>query len=177
MLDSPQPTVFQDVDLSDNARFLTDMVNFANYFSGSSMVVDYATLREKSEEDALNAILRLSQQERVLPAETTVDHLRRLVTVCKQHVRLFQAYQPQPCDLSAHLIRPQDTSMLTEATGQSHDEDFGWGSLVDLHTHQVPGHHFTMLTGDNAKTLASTLGNLLSNHEFSHAYPDERTVS
>jgi myxalamid-type polyketide synthase MxaB len=166
MLDSPQPSVFQDVDLSDNARFLTDMVNFANYFSGTSMKVDYLALREKSEEDALAMVLQMAQRERVLPPETTIDYLRRLITVCKQHVRLLQAYRPKPCDLAVHLIRPEDTSMLTEATGQRHDDDFGWGPLVDLHTHQVPGHHFTMLTGENAKALASTVGNLLSDPEF-----------
>ena len=90
MLDSPQPSVFRDVDLSDNARFLTDMVNFANYFSGTSMKVDYLALREKSEEDALAMVMRMARQERVLPPETTVDYLRRLVTVCKQHVRVLQ---------------------------------------------------------------------------------------
>ncbi len=161
LLDAPQPTVFENVDLDDNARFLTDLVDFANYFAGSSMLVGYDELRELSEDEALARILRLSKEQRVLSPDANVEYLRRLVNVCKQHARVFQSYQPKPIQMTAHLIRPEDDTMLTEATGQTHDADFGWSRLVNLQMHQVPGHHFTMMTGEGAKALANKVAELL----------------
>lgn len=161
MLDAPQPTVFEHVDLSDNARFLTDLVDFANYFAGSSMEIKYEELRELSEHEALARILRLSKEQRVLSPDANIAYLRRLVNVCKQHVRLFQAYEPQAIDAMAHLIRPEDDTMLTEATRQTHDDDFGWSRLVNLQLHEVPGHHFTMMTGDESQILATKISELL----------------
>ena len=63
--------------------------------------------------------------------------------------------------MPVQLVRPEDTGMLTEASGQSHAEDLGWGSLVRLQTHVVPGHHFTMMTGPNAATLADKVDQLI----------------
>ena len=51
--------------------------------------------------------------------------------------------------------------MLTEASGQSQAEDLGWGSLVQLQSHVVPGHHFTMMTGPNAAKLAEKVDQML----------------
>ncbi len=161
MVDTPMPDVFKDVDLSDDARFLVDLVEFANYFAGTSMEISYKDLRAQNAEQAISKVLRLAIEHGVLPPKTTHEFLDRLIAVCKQHVEILQTYQPPPCAMPVQLLRPEDTGMLSEATGQSHADDLGWGSLVQLHTHRVPGHHFTMMTGPNAASLAAKLDELL----------------
>ncbi len=44
MVDTPLPAVFKNVDLCDDARFLVDLVEFANYFAGTSMEISYEAL-------------------------------------------------------------------------------------------------------------------------------------
>jgi myxalamid-type polyketide synthase MxaB len=161
LVDSPMPAVFEKVDLGDNAKFLVDLVEFANYFAGTSMEICYETLRQQSEEEAISNVLHLAVEHGVLPAKTKHEYLQRLVDVCKRHVEILQAYQPPPSEMSVQLLRPEDTGMLSEATGQSHDDDLGWGSLVQLQMHQVPGHHFTMMTSPNVSTLADKIDQLL----------------
>ncbi len=103
-------------------------------------------LREQKRGRGDLARAKLAIEHGVLPATTTQEYLHRLINVCKQHVEILQNYQPPPCDMPVQLLRPEDTGMLTEATGQSHADDLGWGALVQLQTHRVPGHHFTMMT-------------------------------
>ena len=69
-------------------------------------------------------------------------------------------------DLPVHLLRPEDTGILSEATRQSHADDLGWGALVKLRSDQVPGHHFTMMTGPNAVLLARKIETLLREPAF-----------
>jgi myxalamid-type polyketide synthase MxaB len=161
MVDTPLPAVFENVDLQDDAKFLVDLVEFTNYFAGTSMEISYQTLREKSETEAISSVLNLAMAHGVLPANTTQEYLHRLINVCKQHVEILQGYWPPPSDLTVQLLLPEDTSMLSEATGQSHADDLGWGDLVQLQRHQVPGHHFTMMTGDNAVVLGETIDDIL----------------
>jgi myxalamid-type polyketide synthase MxaB len=114
-------------------------------------------------------VLRLAIEHGVLPPKTTHEFLDRLINVCKQHVEILQTYQPPPCAMPVQLLRPEDTGMLTEATGQSHADDLGWGSLVQLQTHRVPGHHFTMMTGPNAASLAAKLDELFGEVDSRHS--------
>jgi myxalamid-type polyketide synthase MxaB len=118
-------------------------------------------LRQQNEEEAISHVLTLAIKHGVLSSNTTQEYLHRLINVCKQHVQILQAYQPPPCEMPVQLLRPEDTGMLTEATGRSHADDLGWGALVQLQTHRVPGHHFTMMTGTNAASLAAKLDELL----------------
>jgi myxalamid-type polyketide synthase MxaB len=162
MIDTPLPAVFEQVDLGDDAKFLVDLVEFANYFAGTSMEIRYEALKGKSEQEAISNVLALAIEHGVLPANTTHESLHRLIEVCKQHVRILQSYWPPKSDLRVHLLRPEDTSMLTEATRQSHAEDLGWSQFVPLQRIEVPGHHFTMMTGSNAASLAKTIDELLA---------------
>lgn len=165
MVDTPLPAVFENVDLGDNAKFLVDLVEFANYFAGTSMEISYDVLHRQTEQQALAGVLELAIEHGVLPAKTTHDYLQRLINVCKQHVRILQSYEPQRSDMVVQMIRPEDTGMLSEATGQSHADDLGWGEIVPLQMHHVPGHHFTMMTGDNAVGLAEKIDQLLRLNE------------
>jgi thioesterase domain-containing protein/acyl carrier protein len=161
MVDTPLPSVFEKVDLNDNAKFLVDLIEFANYFAGTTMEVTYPDLRNQSENDALDCVLKLAIEHNVLPAQTTPAHLKRLVDVCRWHVGFLQSYIPPALDFAAHLIRPEDTSILSEAARQQHTDDFGWGQLVDLRMQRVSGHHFTMMTGHNAGAIAKVIDDLL----------------
>jgi myxalamid-type polyketide synthase MxaB len=163
MVDTPLPAVFEGVDLSDDAKFFVDLIEFTNYFAGTSMEISYDELRGLSEEEAIASVHGLVIEHGVLPAKTTHEYLHRLIAVCKQHVQILQGYQPQPCEIPVHMLRPEDTGMLTEATGQAHADDLGWGDLVQLRLHQVPGHHFTMMTGENAVSIAATIDQLIRN--------------
>jgi len=162
MIDSPLPIVFENVDQSDDARFLVDLIEFANYFAGTSMKIEYDNLHRLSDDKAMEHVLALSIEHGVLPAKTTPEYLRRLVNVCKQHVNILQSYQIIPSDLSVDMLRPESTGLLAHATGQTLSEDLGWSRFVDLHLHQVPGHHFTMMTPPHATTLAETITELLA---------------
>lgn len=161
MIDTPLPVVFENVDLDDKAKFLVDLVEFANYFAGTTMEISYEALHQLSEEQAISTVLSLAIEHGVLPTKTTHDYLRRLIDVCRQHVSNLQSYQPPACEMQVDLLRPIDTDVLSAATRQSHADDLGWGRLVTLRSHWVPGHHFTMMTGPNAAALADKVEALL----------------
>ena len=56
--------------------------------------------------------------------------------------------------------------MLSEATSQSYADDLGWSAHAELLVHQVPGHHFTMMTGDNSNILAEMIDELIRKGEL-----------
>ncbi|MEZ6090598.1 MAG: SDR family NAD(P)-dependent oxidoreductase [Pirellulaceae bacterium] len=161
LIDTPLPQVFETVDLADDARFLVDLIEFANYFASSSMEISYESLRGLPEDEAISSVLTLAMQHRVLPTKTTPEYLRRLVNVCKQHVRILQNYTAVPSDLSVDLLIPEESGLLAHVTGHTLDEDLGWSAVAPLRMHQVPGHHFTMMTAANARHLAEMLESLL----------------
>jgi myxalamid-type polyketide synthase MxaB len=161
MIDTPLPVVFQDVDLQDHAKFLVDLIEFANYFAGTSMELNYEELKRQDNGQAIARVLSLGIEHRVLPPSATGEYLERLINVCKRHVEFLQTYKPPMCGLAIELLRPEDTGMLSEATGQSYADDLGWSEFAQLRVHQVPGHHFTMMTGTNAPVLADKIEELL----------------
>jgi myxalamid-type polyketide synthase MxaB len=162
IFDTPQPHVFRTVDLDDNARFLCDLIEFTNHFANTTMQLDYEKLHQLSEEEAISSVLALAIENRVVPTQTTPDHLRRLVLLCKQHVRFLQQYEPPECDLTVDLFCPLETGLLATVTGHTLADDLGWGRLVALRTHHVPGNHFTMMTSHNAARLAEQIDGLLN---------------
>lgn len=161
MVDTPRPSVLAKVDLNDNAKFLFDLVEFANYFSGANMQVTYEALQRLDKPSALQLVLNLAMEHGVLPAQTSPDAVERLINVCREHVRVLQDYEPPATSFRVHLLRPEDTSILSEASGQDHSDDFGWSDLVALRLHRVPGHHFTMMKDANAIRIASLIESLV----------------
>jgi len=67
------------------------------------------------------------------------------------------------------MLRPENTTILSEATGQTSTDDLGWGQLLPIQTHVVPGHHFTMMTGENAIAIAGHIDRLLRESQNSNA--------
>ena len=127
------------------------------------MRVSYAELKKLGAEDALETVLQEAKRNNVLPTDVAVDHLRRLIDVCREHVRAVMEYQPESLHLPVDMFRPADTSALAEASGQTLADDLGWGDVLGdlLSTHTVPGDHFSMMTGDHVITLADRLKTLL----------------
>ena len=163
LLDSPTPEIFQNVDLNDDARFLFDVVNFSNWFADAQMTVSYEQLRGQDADQRLQTVLNEAKQYNVVAPQATTDHIRRLIDVCRKHVRAIREYIPQPLKQTVHLIRPAETSVLAKASGQDVAEDLGWGNLLGdrLQLHETPGDHFSMMKGDHATQLAASLNRLI----------------
>ncbi len=158
LIDTPKPSIFRDVDLGDNARFLFDLVNFSNWFAGAQMRVEYEQLRKQTDAQSIDTVLQEAKRHHVLAVDASPNHLRRLVDVCKHHVRLILEYQPEPYDLPVHFIRPSDSTALAGASRQVLDDDLGWGELWrETVIHRVPGNHFSMMTGAHASEVAATI--------------------
>jgi myxalamid-type polyketide synthase MxaB len=159
LFDSPMPSIFSHVDLGDDARFLYDLVNFSNHFAGAKMEVSYEALKALDSEAQLEAVLNEAKRHRVLPAEVPADHLRRLVEVCRTHVRIVQDYQPRSIRRTVQMFRPAIRGVLSEASGRVLDEHLGWGELLGsyLVREKALGDHFSMMIGDNARRLAKSV--------------------
>lgn len=157
--DSPRPAIFKNVDLEDDARFLYDLVNFSNYFAGTHMRVSYHDLLELNPDERLQAVLAEAKEHSVMSAEVAVDHLRRLIDVCRANVRAIMDYSLVGFKQTVYFFRPAETSVLAEAAGQDLDADLGWGTVpgLELLHEVVPGDHFSMMTGENARQLAERL--------------------
>jgi len=164
LIDTPRPSIFHQAELDDDARFLYDLVNFSNWFAGTEMRVSYEELHRQGSERSLEIVLEEAKRHRVLSDSGSLEHLRRLVRVCKEHVRIVLGYDPKPFDQPVHLIRPEDTGSLMEASGQNLDDDLGWGSILGdrVVTHEVPGNHFSMMTSKNAGPLAELILDILA---------------
>lgn len=163
---APVPSICDDVDIDDDARFLCDLVNFANCFTGTEMRVDYDELLKLASADRFQAALAEARQQGTVPASTPEAHIRRLVNVGEANVRAIQSFDARPLSATVHLFIPTEHGGLTEISGRSWDEsgDHGWGSEIGqaLELHEVPGDHFTMMLGDGAKEIARRLEALLT---------------
>ena len=156
--DSPMPSIFKDVDLDDDARFLCDLVDFSNRLAGAQMSVSHDELRLLGSEERLETVLAEAKRRKVVPAGVTADHIGRLIEVCKAHVRLTLAYAPPPFEQPLLFFRPAEKGVLAEATGQTLTSHLGWGHVAGkLTLVEMPGDHFSMMIGDNARRLAKRL--------------------
>jgi thioesterase domain-containing protein/acyl carrier protein len=155
---APLPSICDDVDFEDDARFLCDLVNFANCFTGTKMRVEYDELLKLAPADRFQAALAEARRQGTVPANTPESHIRRLVNVGEANVRAIQSYDVKPLRMTARLFIPTKHGGLTEISGRTWDEsgDHGWGREVGqaVELHEVPGDHFTMMLGEGAKEIA-----------------------
>ncbi|MFW6169225.1 MAG: SDR family NAD(P)-dependent oxidoreductase [Planctomycetota bacterium] len=159
LLDSPTPAILQGVDLDDNARFLVDLVEFSNWFSGSRMQVDYEALKKQTPEEALQTVFAEAKRHGVLSADSSIDYLHRLVSVCREHSRAILHYAPEVFDHPVHLFRPHNTKVLENASGKILSRDLGWRDILgnQLMIQEVPGDHFSMMTKEHVGVLGDRL--------------------
>jgi myxalamid-type polyketide synthase MxaB len=165
-IDTPTSSILEHVDLNDDARFLYDLVNFSNWFSGASIRIEYAELKEMRPAEALDRILYETKQHGILPSSATREDLERRIDMCRHHLRAAMNYQPKPIDQTVSMYRPQQSAVLSLASGRQLTDDLGWAPILGdrLQIHRVSGDHFSMLTGSNAGQLASAIVEQLSSH-------------
>jgi thioesterase domain-containing protein len=164
LIDTPLPSICEDVDVEDDAQFLCTLVNFANRFAGTEVRVEYDNLLALPVDKRFPAAIAEARREGLIPAETPESFVRRIVHVGEANVRVIQGYRAQRLDRLVHLFVPETKGGLAEVSGHEtpDDEDNGWskevGQAIELQT--VPGDHFTMMI-DSASELANRLRTLI----------------
>jgi thioesterase domain-containing protein len=166
MFDAPLPSICDGVDLDDDARFLCDLVNFANCaFADSDARIDYDQLRTLPPAERFQFALVEARRFGIVPAGTPEEFIRRLVGVGEGNVRAIQSYRPQPTRCLAEIFLPVVKGGLSEIAQRNIDEegDHGWTDAVgqSIGLHVVPGNHFTMLQGEGAVEIARILRALI----------------
>jgi myxalamid-type polyketide synthase MxaB len=165
LFDTPFPSICDDVDLEDDARFLCDILNYANRFAGTDIRFTYDALSSQGSNERFQVALAEARRQGLVPAETPESFIRRLVGVGEANVRVIQAYRPRRLRTPVQLFVPAIKTGLAEVSGRQarDEEDHGWsaeiGQRVDIE--EVPGDHFTMMIGDSASRLADALSRRL----------------
>ncbi len=166
LFDTPLPSICDNVDLGDDAKFLCNLMNYASRFSGADVRFDVEELSAIAQDERFTAILAKARKQGIVPAETPESFIRRLVKVGKANVQVIQGYEPQPNKAPVHLFRPAIKGGLAEVSGRdmAEEEDLGWSSDVGVavRLHELPGDHFTMMIGSNASPLAKQLRSIVN---------------
>ena len=168
LLDTPLPSICDQVDVNDDTRFLCVLVNFANCFAGTKIRLDYDALAPLSPSAQFQVALAEARRLGTVPAEVPESFIRRLVLVGQANVQVIQSYRPQSLKQAVHLFVPRTKGGLAEIAGKDLPEagDHGWNDEVgqQVELHEVPGDHFSMLLGDGAAHIARQLDALLTMH-------------
>jgi NADPH:quinone reductase-like Zn-dependent oxidoreductase/thioesterase domain-containing protein/acyl carrier protein len=158
LLDTPLPSICENVDVDDDARFLCNLFNFANRFAGTDVRVEYDEIVTQSADESFRTALAEARQQGIVPADTPEEFIRRLVHVGKANVSVIQDYLPGPLAAPVYLFVPKTKGGLAEVAGRDliEDQDHGWSTEIgqSIELHEVPGDHFTMMLGEGAAQLA-----------------------
>jgi len=166
LMDSPLPTICDDVDVEDDARFLCDLMNFANRCAGESVRIDYDKVSRLPVSERFAACLDEARRTGLVPPEMPEEFIRQLVHVGEANVRVLQSYRPTALSGAVQFFTPAAKEALAELSGRTppSDDDLGWsreiGQTVELH--RLEGDHFSMMVGDSAKRIARELARHLS---------------
>jgi thioesterase domain-containing protein len=165
LIDTPMPSICDELDVGDDARFLCDLVNFASRFSGHDIRVSYDELASLEKDEQFLTALAEARRCGMIPAETPEEYVRRLVRVGEANVLVIQSYQPRPLSAPVQFFVPTDRSALKELAGREppDDSDLGWSREIgqNVALHVVPGDHFTMMQSVSASILGRQLSQCL----------------
>jgi thioesterase domain-containing protein len=166
MFDAPLPSIFDEVNVDDDARFLCELVDFAARFSGIELKLDREELSRLAPEEQFQFALAEARRVGIIPAEAPEEFIRRLVHVGEANVRVLQSFEPSPISTPIRLIVPTDQTALAGLSRQAQpsDEDRGWSSRIGqtVELLHVPGDHFTMMVGESAAIIARELESRLA---------------
>ena len=81
LMDSPLPSMCDDVDVEDDARFLCDLVNFANRCAGEDVRIDYEKISRSRPSERFAAALAEARKSGLVPPEMPEAFIRQLVHV------------------------------------------------------------------------------------------------
>jgi thioesterase domain-containing protein/NAD(P)-dependent dehydrogenase (short-subunit alcohol dehydrogenase family)/acyl carrier protein len=166
LMDSPMPSLCDDIDVADDAHFFCDLVNFANRCSGVDVRIDYDKLAGLPQSEQFAAAIAEARSSGMIPPEMPESFILRLVHVGESNVRVLQSYRPKVLSASILFFVPETRGALAELSGRTppSDEDLGWsrevGQAVELRV--IPGDHFSMMTGDGSKAIAEELSKVLN---------------
>jgi thioesterase domain-containing protein/acyl carrier protein len=102
----------------------------------------------------------LAQLEGAAAAEVTAEARARLRRVIDAHRRAFRRYEPQWFDAEIELLRAVEPFPAGAGVVPASYllEDRGWARYVrEVRVHEVRGHHFNLVSGENAASLAKTI--------------------
>jgi myxalamid-type polyketide synthase MxaB len=164
--DVPPPSICAQADLDDYARFLCDIVELANRFTGARMRADYEALRPLDPETQFQTVLREAKRHLVVAPTTSTDRIRRLLDTARSHVEMLQCYHPPAFAQPIELFRPRQPGFLEKRMEGQLEGDLGWSQITSgpVTLHSVQGDHFSMMTGDNVKRIAEILDDWLRRH-------------
>lgn len=161
ILDTPLPSIYDNVDPADPVGFLVDFVNFSNVFLNAEMDITEEQLRQLQPGEMWQQVLAEAQRNHLLPAGATSELVQRLVHTSATHVSFIKHYQLQPPYPTFQLIRPRDTEVLQDISRQDWATSLQWRKWVDgVTVHETGGNHFEMLLGPHAATLSRQLESL-----------------
>jgi myxalamid-type polyketide synthase MxaB len=166
LFDAPLPSIFDNVNVEDDAKFLCELVSFASRFSGIDVPISHERLAQLAPEEQFAEALAEARKSGIIPEETPEPFIRRLVRVGEANMRVLQGYEPNSLKIPAQMFVPSNKDALAELSGQPapSDLDLGWSNRVgqSIELHRVGGDHFTMMMGENAAAIARALKQLLA---------------
>ncbi len=107
LFDSPLPSICDDVDLEDDARFFCDLLNFANRCAGADARIDYDGLSSLPQAEQFSAGVEEARRSGMLPPETPDEFVRKLVDVGEANVRALQSYRPSALSIAVQFFAPE----------------------------------------------------------------------
>ena len=132
----------------------------------------FYTVGERQAALTFSALEQLSPIERVMrlvggSEDSTLKRplATRLVSVMKANLEAMVRYRVRDYAGTVHLFRAREPLSGVLAGQFSYDRarDLGWGeaSGAQVHVHEVPGNHFSMLSEPHVRTLAEALGSVI----------------
>jgi len=165
---SPEDELLQSEPGDTEARILADAAAKIARFTGKDINLPYQELRSLSIEAQIARVLDVLRQSDALPiGEEGAELVRNLVKVSKAHLEARRAYQPGISPVPITLFRARDVRSMDPASpgGDSvNAQSLGWSaaSEVPVRILRVPGDHVTMMSEPNVRSLAQSLGLILS---------------
>jgi amino acid adenylation domain-containing protein len=158
LLDSRVPSTRRRLDEEDEATilamFFMDMSGSSGQPATEALADAFVGLQQLRGEERLAYVLKQASIHHLIPPQTDVMHLRRLVNVFRSNRRALHSYTPQSYAGRTVLFRARDE----EEDTMSGDRTLGWGAVArKLEVVDVPGYHYDMLGDPHAQQLAAHL--------------------
>jgi acyl transferase domain-containing protein/NADPH:quinone reductase-like Zn-dependent oxidoreductase/thioesterase domain-containing protein/acyl carrier protein len=158
-MDTPLPSIYDGVDLQDEAKFLCDLVDFTSHFNPVPVRLSYEKLRQLPADQVFQAALNEAKLQGAVPPETSPEFVRRLCQAGRTNVEFIKHYKLTPVDLEIVMLLPAQRGVLMEMSGKELRPDLGWSMVTGQRFRilEVPGDHFSMLERPHVVVLAQRL--------------------
>lgn len=163
LFDTPLPSVYDGIDIDDDASFLVTVADFASHFTGLDFRVTRESLNKLAPEKRFDAVLAEARRAGMFSAEVSDEYPRRMTAVGEALVRASQNYTPKALDGNVHFFAPKIPGALESLAPVVGLNEEGWREKVgqDFTQHAITGDHFTMMTEAGASEIAKALNKLL----------------